>query len=236
MKANGYQTSSKAVNDIILLDGLNAFELIRIRHFATRDNALDYEVRFLIKVDAINHQNIYLNKTNGHKKYIGSPYDNKRKLRISNDQLGRKWWNDGTINKKFKDDPGDGWVIGPLLTDSQRKRNSEKSIGLKAWNDGNVVIMSKICPDDKIWKRGNISIKGLPNSTKGTKFWNDGTTNKRSIECPGDGWMLGRFLSEQNREINIMKSKNRKHWNNGIVTKTFDSPPRGEEWILGRLK
>ena len=36
-------------------------------------------------------------------------------------------------------------------------------------------------------------IKHFPPSHKSTKWWNDGQINKRSIECPGDKWVLGRL-------------------------------------------
>lgn len=31
------------------------------------------------------------------------------------------------------------------------------------------------------------------NPTSGTSWWNNGLTNKRSFECPGDGWTMGRL-------------------------------------------
>ena len=36
-------------------------------------------------------------------------------------------------------------------------------------------------------------MKHLPPLHKNTKWWNDGQINKRSIECPGDKWVLGRL-------------------------------------------
>ena len=35
-------------------------------------------------------------------------------------------------------------------------------------------------------------IKMLSQKVRGTKWWNDGQINKRSVECPGDGWEMGR--------------------------------------------
>ena len=33
----------------------------------------------------------------------------------------------------------------------------------------------------------------MSEAKKGTKWWNDGCGNcKRMLECPGDGWKLGR--------------------------------------------
>jgi group I intron endonuclease len=33
----------------------------------------------------------------------------------------------------------------------------------------------------------------LPPSHKNTKWWNNRQTNKRSVECPGEGWIFGRL-------------------------------------------
>jgi len=53
------------------------------------------------------------------KKLIGSYHkgkvlsdDTKQKLREAN--LGKKWWNDGTVNKHTHDYPGEGWVRGRI--------------------------------------------------------------------------------------------------------------------------
>ena len=60
----GYQTSSKVVKQIITDEGLTAFEILRIRHFETADEALRYECRFLTKIDARNNPR-FLNQHNG---------------------------------------------------------------------------------------------------------------------------------------------------------------------------
>ncbi len=53
------------------------------------------------------------------KKLIGSYHkgkilsdDTKQKLREAN--LGKKWWNNGTVNKHTHDCPGEGWVCGRI--------------------------------------------------------------------------------------------------------------------------
>jgi hypothetical protein len=50
LKPGGYQTSSKIVKDIIAQEGLKAFKIVRIRHFETKEESLDYETRFLKRV------------------------------------------------------------------------------------------------------------------------------------------------------------------------------------------
>ena len=37
--------------------------------------------------------------------------------------------------------------------------------------------------------------KHSPPSQKGTRWWNNGQINKRNVECPGEGWILGKVVN-----------------------------------------
>lgn len=81
----GYQTSSKIVKAILLEEGLTAFEILRIKHFSGKDEALRYEATFLKKVDAKNNPK-FLNQNNGDANWVnrgGYRLSDKTKKKMS---------------------------------------------------------------------------------------------------------------------------------------------------------
>lgn len=74
------------------------------------------------------------------------------------------------------------------------------------------------------------------------KWWTNGDINKRSTECPGDGWYLGRSGDFKNKISTTKKSQHiitegskGLHWyNNGIVEISSKTCPKG--FVPGRLK
>jgi hypothetical protein len=78
--------------------------------------------------------------------------------------------------------------------------------------------------------------------TVGKKWWNDGKGNsKRSVECPGEGWVLGMTEETKRKRSLIMKGKNNPNygksgirwWNDGKGNSKRSVECPGEGWILG---
>jgi hypothetical protein len=78
---------------------------------------------------------------------------------------------------------------GKKLTENHKKKLSDAHKGVKRQPHSEETKI-KI---SKIHKKNGL----LPPSHKGTKWWNNGQINKRSIECPGIEWNLGKTIKCQ---------------------------------------
>jgi hypothetical protein len=137
--------------------------------------------------------------------------ETRKKMCVANKikNKGKKWWNGGCEkSKRSVECPGEGWVLGK--SKEHKRKNGEANKGKKWWNDGcGNVIRSIECPGEG-WVLGrseehkknlSLSHKNIHKETrekqskakKNVKWWNDGCGNtKFCLECPGDGWRLGR--------------------------------------------
>lgn len=68
MTKTGYQTTSKIIKNLIKTSGLESFEILRIKHFNEPELALNFETRFLTKVNAAENP-MFFNRHNGGKKF-----------------------------------------------------------------------------------------------------------------------------------------------------------------------
>jgi hypothetical protein len=83
----------------------------------------------------------------------------------------------------------------------------------------------------------NYGKTGEKSHNYGKKWWNDGCGNVvRSIECPGEGWVLG--MDEEMNKKKVKFGENhpaygKKWWNDGCgnVKQSVECP--GEGWVLG---
>ena len=65
----GYKTSSKVIKKLIKSDGLESFEILKIKHFESPVETLLFETRFLVKVNAAENPKFF-NLHNGGKNFV----------------------------------------------------------------------------------------------------------------------------------------------------------------------
>lgn len=84
MVEGGYTTSSNKINEIIERHGLDTFIIHKLRLFETAKEAVDYETRFLKRIDARRHPEFY----NGHNNDGIRPFTEEERKEISNARYG----------------------------------------------------------------------------------------------------------------------------------------------------
>ncbi len=156
-----------------------------------------------------------------------------------------------TFNNGYNTTLGGGGSRGRIKTEEERKKLSEKLKGKKKTeehklkiskahlllNKKGIVLSESHKKNMKLAIRGkrfgkNNNFFGKTHSKelskkwskerKNVPFWNNGQINKKSLKCPGDGWIRGK-ISRGN------------WWNNGVENKlSFECP--GKNWNSGKLK
>lgn len=90
------------------------------------------------------------NKNAGGNGSSGKVYSKEERDRIRKDVLGRKWWNNGVENTHSKECPGDGWVLGRIISwdENERlenmKKGSSKQIYKFTHESGEVVYVKNL--------------------------------------------------------------------------------------------
>lgn len=171
-----YFTSSKFVKELIIKDGETSFEIVKIY---VRDDARDYEKRFLKKVYNYMGKDrfleTFLNRNIAPGILLTEEIITRAnfKRKISNSLSAKKLYEEGRHNFQLKNASD---------YDHVRKLRSERMLGN---NHG-----SKRKMTDELKNKLSEKSKGNTN-VRGTKWWTDGTVNKRSKECPGINFILG---------------------------------------------
>lgn len=132
-----YKTSSEYVKPIA-----DEFVVRKVRVFDSAEEAIEYEKRFLMKVDAPLNERFY------NKNYGNTPQ-----------QRGKRWWNNGTKSTLAYECP-EGYQSGRLLdktnlgkykkTKEHRQKIAETLCGNKPWNAGKKGVQESTLKDT-IW-------------------------------------------------------------------------------------
>jgi hypothetical protein len=174
----------------------------------------------------------------------GKPLTKSHRQRMSETNKGKIWWTDGVNTKHSKYCPGDEWYrgrpninIGRVLSKETKQKIAEKNSGRKLTKEHKEIISKQVSQ---------------------RRWWNDGIQDKHCIECPGDGWVLGRLftaksekyktesyrrkiseknlgkiVSDKTRKKQSEMRKGKRWWTDGKNNiMSFDCP--GGEWNIGR--
>jgi hypothetical protein len=200
MTSNGYKTSSSLISQLIESDGLDSFRVLCVRHYATKQDVIDYEHNFLNMIDAKNNPR-YLNESNGgltfrtkeylsenHKEKIskklkGHTHSDETRKKISESLKGRKHTEE---QNKRKSESQKGRVMSESGKENLRKaRKNRLPISLETKNKiSNMLTGIKHTQERNIKKSKN---------SKGLKWYNNGVINRRSKEDLGPDWIKGRI-------------------------------------------
>ncbi len=123
MTENGYKTTSKIVKNLIKKDGLESFQILRIKHFDLPEQALDYETRFLLKVNAAENP-MFFNLHNGGKNFVNK---GGYSLSESTKEKMKKPKSKETIEKQNREKRERPKEVYEKMVESRRKNNP-------AWN------------------------------------------------------------------------------------------------------
>jgi hypothetical protein len=135
MTKTGYKTTSKVVKALILLDGLDSFDVLKVRHFENEEQALKYESKFLKKVNAAENSN-FLNLHNGGKNFLNR---GGYKLKESTRNKMKKPKSTETIQKQNNQKRIRGDEVYKKMVDSRRNNgmpwiSDEQKVKIKNFN------------------------------------------------------------------------------------------------------
>ena len=104
------------------------------------------------------------------KKLIGNKISKslKGKPKNGNAVKGNKWWNNGEVNKRNVEHPGENWIPGRIMKNSTAPKNSSK--GYFWWNNGIINIKNEISPGPE-WVKGKLPHNKSYNSEKMKEIW-----------------------------------------------------------------
>lgn len=226
-----YFTSSKLIHSMIEAEGRGAFERRVIKTFETAEEALAYENRLLVKLNAINNPNS-LNID------VRLSRDLPVHVRVKCRRIHHPETMKSVAWPAHLNNPP-GWVNGSGTNGDPNVRN-------RKWfhhPDNGKAVHADICPDGFISGRGpRYKSNSETLKARRVKWYTDGVNNTqvRAHEPPPNGFRPGRTKSESEllaaQRANA-RTKGSRWINNGTRSAKLmagDSIPDG--WQYGRLK
>jgi hypothetical protein len=105
--------------------------ILFLKQNLTESEAFAHEIYMISVLGRIDlGTGILKNKNAGGNGSSGKVYSQEERNKIRNDVLGRKWWNNGIENSQSKKCPGDGWVLGRIITWDENERLKKMNLGI----------------------------------------------------------------------------------------------------------
>jgi len=140
----GYLTSSEYIKKYIERDGLDSFEILFIKHFATGPEAIAYETWSFTTVNAARHPR-YTNKSNGGISFYCITRTEEANRKITEFQNNSPYWTNGTVNKRARTSPGPDFYKGFTTSEDFHTRLHDINIDMILWTNGTISTYSKEC-------------------------------------------------------------------------------------------
>ena len=128
MKEKGYNTSSKEVNHLIESEGLESFDVLRMKTFTDGESAYNYETKFLKKVNAKDNPK-FINRSNNNGIFntLGMKLSSATKEKISKAHKGRKHSDEYREKMSKSTSAEKNGMYGKKHSEESKKKMAEKA-------------------------------------------------------------------------------------------------------------
>lgn len=207
--------------------------IIFLKQNLTEEEAFKHEIYMISVFGRIDlGTGILYNKTNGGDGTSGVVKSEETRRKMSDVKKGENnYW----YGKKGKDNPHYGKSRPEETKMRMSKSKTGKSQSEETKRKRSISLKGKYVGKNhpQYGKRG----KETP--AYGKKWWNDGCGNSKFVvECPGEGWVLGRSEETKRKQSEFRKCENlgKKWWNDGCGNNKFTVECPGEGWVPGMSK
>lgn len=190
-----YKTSCRYIRE----QGTEAFEIERV---LVRDDAREFERRYLRRVYARLGRDVfaqvYINR-NLAPGIVFTP-DVRARMSAGLKRAAQRRRKAGTLTPTFlgrRHSQETKEILSAKATERIRAAGHPKGMKGKHHTD----VTKENIRNTSVTSSAMRGRTGVDHPTGGTSWWNNGTLHKRSIECPGEGWSMGRIFKERTKRI-----------------------------------
>lgn len=205
-KGKGNRAYKKYKNEIKIPKDKS--RIIVLKQNLTEEEAFKHEIYMIAVLGRKDlGTGILRNKTDGGEGSVGLIMPDEAKQKISKVHKGKtlseehkqilekyrvKKHCEESIEKMRKSKIGNKWNVGRKLSEEHKEKIRQINLN-KVVSEETKQKISQAKKGKPQNEKQKETIKILSQKVKGTKWWNNGQITKRSVECPGNDWILGRL-------------------------------------------